>query len=169
MSDQRASATGFSDQSGAVSASSDGPSGSPDAIVGAINDISRRAQTLVRDEVELAKAELNVKAKRLGKGVVIGLAAGIFVVIGLLFLLHGLAWLAWYLFFPDEQFFWGYFVVAALLFLVAAVAGFVAQRAIKKGTPPAPTMAIDEAKLIKETVTAPQPQTTAPARTEVGS
>lgn len=168
MSDQRTSVTGFSEDAGAVSASGDGPSGSPDAIVGAINDVSRRAQTLVRDEIELAKAELNVKAKRLGTGVVVGLAAGIFVVIGLLFLLHGLAWLTWYLFFPDEQFFWGFFVVAALLFLVAAVAGFVAQRAIKKGTPPAPTMAIDEAKLIRETVTSSHPQATAPAPTEVG-
>ena len=38
--------------------------------------------------------------------------------------------------------------------MLGALAGIVAYRAVRKGTPPAPTMAIDEAKKIRETVTA---------------
>ena len=82
----------------------------------------------------------------------VGIAAGIFAVFGLVFLLHGLAWLAWFELFPDNQYFWGFFVVAAILFLLGALAGFIASRALKSGAPPVPVMAIDEAKRIRETV-----------------
>ena len=49
----------------------------------------------------------------------------------------------------------GYLIVAVLLFIFGAIAGFVAARFFKKGAPPTPQMAIEEAQLIKETVTAP--------------
>ena len=52
--------------------------------------------------------------------------------------------------------------MAAVLLLLAALAGFLASRAFKKMSPPAPTMAIDEAKRIRETVTSAQPETTIP-------
>jgi uncharacterized membrane protein YqjE len=135
-------------------AGADGRRGTPDAIVGALSDVSDRVQTLVREEIELAKAELSAKAKKAVTGAVVGISAGIFAVFGLLLLLEGLAWLAWFELFPDNQFFWGFFLVAALLFLVGAIAGFLAARAIKRAIPPAPRMAIDEAKLIRETMTA---------------
>jgi len=67
--------------------------------------------------------------------------------------LHGLAWLAWYELFPDQTFFWGFFVVAALLFVLGGLAGYFAARLLKAGQSPAPTMAIREAQLIKDTVT----------------
>ena len=139
---------------GPYSPATDGHRGTPDAIVGALSDVTDHVHTLVREEIELAKAELSAKAKRAATGAVIGISAGIFAVFGLLLLLEGLAWLAWYELFPDNQFFWGFFLIAALLFLVGAIAGYVAARLIKRAVPPAPTMAIDEAKLIKETVTA---------------
>ena len=88
----------------------------------------------------------------------VGIAAGIFAVFGLVFLLHGLAWLAWFELFPDNQYFWGFFVVAAILFLLGALAGFIASRALKSGAPPVPVMAIDEAKRIRETVTSKTPE-----------
>jgi uncharacterized membrane protein YqjE len=132
------------------------------AIVAAITEVSERAQMLVREEIELAKAELTEKISKLVKGAVVGIAAGIFVVIGLLFLLHGLAWLAWFELFPNDQFFWGFFVVAGALFLLGALAGFLAARAFKSGSPPTPQMAIGEAKLIRHTVTSPHPETTVP-------
>jgi hypothetical protein len=91
---------------------------------------------------------------------VVGIAAGIFVVNGLLFALHGFAWLAWYELFPDWQFFWGFFIVAAVLFLLGALAGFIAARAFKRGAPPTPDMAIDEAKRIRETVQSSHPEQT---------
>jgi uncharacterized membrane protein YqjE len=117
---------------------------------------------LVREEIELAKAELTEKISKLVKGALVGIAAGVFVVIGLLFLLHGLAWLAWFELFPNDQFFWGFFVVAGALFLLGALAGLLAARAFRSGAPPTPEMAIDEAKLIRHTVTSPHPETTVP-------
>ena len=127
----------------------------------AIQDVSERAQVLVREEIELAKAEVTEKATKLGKGAGIAAAAGFFVIGALIMILFGLAWLAyWAIPFPDGQYFWGYFTVAAILLLLAALAGYIAYRALKAGSPPAPQMAIAEAKLIKETVSAEHPEAT---------
>ena len=108
---------------------------------------------LVRDEIELAKAEVTEKVTKLLKGIVVGLAAGIFAVTGLLFFLHGLAWLAWFaLPVGNSAFFWGFFVVAGLLFLLGGLAGYLAARFFKDSSPPVPAMAIDEAGKIKRTL-----------------
>jgi uncharacterized membrane protein YqjE len=129
-------------------------------IAQAIQEVSERASLLVREEIELAKVEVTEKVTKLVKGAIVGIAAGIFAVFGLIYLLHGFAWLVWYELFPDWQFFWGFFVVAAVLFLLGALAGFVAARALKSGSPPVPAMAIDEAKRIRETVQSPHPEQT---------
>jgi uncharacterized membrane protein YgcG len=130
-------------------------------IAQAIQEVSERAQILVREEIELAKAEVTAKVSQLVKGAAVGAAAGIFVIVGLLFLLHGFAWLAYYaLPVPDGTFFWGFFLIAGILFLLGAIAGFVASRAFKRGTPPKPEMAIDEAKRIRETVKSDRPEQT---------
>ena len=130
-------------------------------IAQAIQEVSERAQILVREEIELAKAEVTAKVSQLVRGAAIGAAAGVFVLVGLLFLLHGFAWLAYYaLPVPNQTFFWGFFLIAGLLFLFGALAGFVAARAFKRGTPPKPEMAIDEAKRIRETVTSDRPEQT---------
>jgi uncharacterized membrane protein YqjE len=115
---------------------------------------------LVREEIELAKVEVTEKVTKLIKGAVIGIAAGIFVVFALIYLLHGFAWLTWYELFPDQQYFWGFFVVAAVLLLLGALAGYIAARAFKSAAPPTPQLAIDEAKLIKETVQSSHPERT---------
>jgi uncharacterized membrane protein YqjE len=133
---------------------------SAENIAQAIQEVSDRAQLLVREEIELAKAEVTTKVTKLLKGAVVALAASVFVVAGLVLVLHGLAWLAWYELFPSNQFFWGFFVVAAALFLLGALAGFIASRAFKAGSPPKPAMAIDEAKRIRETVQSPHPEQT---------
>jgi len=119
-----------------------------------VQDISERAALLVREEIELAKAEVTEKITKLLRGIVIGLAAGFFVAIGLLFLLHGMAWLAWYVLPTGNNlsYFWGYFVVAGLLFGLGGLAGFLAAKFFKQSTPPVPTMAIKEAGLIKRTL-----------------
>jgi Putative Actinobacterial Holin-X, holin superfamily III len=130
-------------------------------IAQAIQEVSERAQILVREEIELAKAEVSAKVAQLVKGAAVGAAAGIFAVAGLLFLLHGFAWLAYYaLPVPDGTFFWGFFLVAGVLFLLGAIGGFVAARAFKRGSPPKPEMAIDEAKRIRETVQSDRPEQT---------
>ena len=133
----------------------------PTNLVQAIQDVSDRASVLVREEIELAKAEVTEKATKLGKGAAVAAAAGLFVIGALIMILFGFAWLAyWAIPFPDNQFFWGYFTVAAVLLLLAALAGYIAYRALKAGSPPAPKMAIEEAKLIKETVSAEHPEAT---------
>jgi VIT1/CCC1 family predicted Fe2+/Mn2+ transporter len=130
-------------------------------IAQAIQEVSDRAQMLVREEIELAKAEVSAKVGKLIKGAVVGIAAGIFLIFGLFLLLDGFAWLAyWAIPFPDGQFFWGFFVVAAALFLLGALAGLIAARAFKRGAPPTPEMAIDEAKRIRETVQSSHPEHT---------
>jgi hypothetical protein len=130
-------------------------------IAQAIQEVSDKAQVLVREEIELAKAEITEKMTKLARGAVIGAAASMFIVGALVLTLHGFAWLAfWAIPFPEDQIFWGFFLVAAVLFVLGGLAGYVAARAFKAGAPPAPQMAIDEAKLIRETVQSPHPEQT---------
>jgi uncharacterized membrane protein YqjE len=126
----------------------------------AVQEVSERAQILVREEIELAKAEVTEKVSTLVKGGVVGIIAGVIGVFGLALLLQGFAWLVYYLLFPDGTYFWGFFVVAGVLFLLAALAGFLASRAFKRGSPPTPDLAIDEAKRIRETVQSEHPERT---------
>jgi uncharacterized membrane protein YqjE len=123
----------------------------PQEIGHTVAEISEKASLLVREEIELAKAEITSKVTRLSKGVVVAIAAGIFAVFGLIYFFHFLAWLVFDLFF--DQVYWGYLVVTLFLFFLAGIAAFIGIRWIKKGAPPTPDMAIEEAKLIKETVT----------------
>jgi hypothetical protein len=130
-------------------------------IAQAIQEVSERAQVLVREEIELAKSELNQKISSLIRGAVIGAAAGVFAIFGLTMLLQGFAWLAyWAIPFPNGTQFWGFFIIAGVLFLIGGLAGFMAARAFKKGAPPTPDMAIDEAKRISETVRSEHPERT---------
>ena len=130
-------------------------------IAKAIDEVSQRVVLLMQEEIELAKAEVTEKVTKLIKGAVVGITAGVFVLFGLFLLLDGFAWLAyWAIPFPEGTFFWGFFVVAAVLFLLGALAGFIASRAFKAGAPPTPQLAIDEAKLIRETVQSPHPEQT---------
>jgi len=116
----------------------------------AVQEITQKAQLLVREEIELARVELTQKATSLAKGAAVGAAAGIFAGIGALFLLHGLAWLIADILGTDP---WvGFFIVAGLLFLLAALAGLLASRFLKRGTPPTPELAIDEAQRIRQTI-----------------
>jgi uncharacterized membrane protein YqjE len=130
-------------------------------IAQAIQEVSERASLLMREEIELAKVEVTEKVTKLIKGAVVGIVAGVFMLFGLFLLLDGFAWLAyWAIPFPNQAYFWGFFIVAAVLFLLGALAGYIASRALKSGAPPTPQLAIDEAKLIRETVQSPHPEQT---------
>ena len=124
----------------------------------AIQDVSEKMSLLVREEIELAKTETTEKATKLAKGAVIGIVAGIFAVFGLIYLLEGAAWAIWLAIDGGGNNFWvGFVIVAVLLFILGALAGFLAARLVKRGAPPTPQMAIEEGKLIKETVTTSHP------------
>jgi hypothetical protein len=124
----------------------------------ALQDVTERASLLVREEIELAKAEMTEKVTKLIKGAVIGIVAGIFAVFALVYLLHSLSWGLFAAFSDDANFVWiGYLIVGGLLLLLGGLGGFLAARFAKSGTPPTPAMAIEEGKLIKETVQTSRP------------
>jgi uncharacterized membrane protein YqjE len=123
----------------------------------AVQEVTERASLLIREEIELAKREVTDKVTKLIKGAVVGIVAGIFAVFGLVYLLDALAWGIWELFDMDRDFWVGFLIVAVLLFLFGGIAGFLAARFLKRGSPPTPQMAIEEGKLIKETVTGSHP------------
>jgi Putative Actinobacterial Holin-X, holin superfamily III len=124
------------------------------SIATAIAEVSERATLLVREEIELAKAEMSEKATKLVKGAVVGAAAGVFFFTALVFALTGCAWLLYY-YLPigsDFTYFWGFFAMAVILVVLGLLAGLIAARAVKKGSPPVPNMAIEEARKIRESV-----------------
>ncbi len=123
----------------------------------AVQEVTERASLLIREEIELAKREVTDKVTKLIKGAVVGIVAAIFAVFGLVYLLDALAWGIWELFDMDRDFWVGFLIVAVLLFLFGGIAGFLAARFLKRGSPPTPQMAIEEGKLIKETVTGSHP------------
>jgi uncharacterized membrane protein YgcG len=129
------------------------PTEQPHNIAAAIAEVSERASLLIREEIELAKAEVSEKAGKLIRGAVVGAAAGVFLLMALFFALVGCAWLLYY-YLPGNAYtyFWGFFAMAVILLLLAGLAGFAAARAVKKFAPPVPTMAIEEARKIRETV-----------------
>lgn len=112
-------------------------------------DVSQGTSALIREEFELAKAEVSEKVGKLVRGSVVGIAAGAFAFLALILIMHGVAWLlAEELF--DGTVWSGFFIEAALFLLIAAVAGLVAYRALQAGAPPVPEQAIEEAKRTKE-------------------
>ncbi len=123
-------------------------------IATAIAEVSERATLLVREEIELAKAEVSEKATKLVKGAVVGVAAGVFLFTALVFALVGCAWLLYYYLPIGDKFtyFWGFFAMALILVVLGALAGLIAAKAVKKSSPPLPSMAIDEARKIRESV-----------------
>jgi uncharacterized membrane protein YqjE len=122
----------------------------PQQIGHTLAEISEKASLLVREEIELAKTEITQKATRLGKGAAVAAAAGVFAFFGLIFFLHFLSWL--FVWIIDGPIFWGFLITTVILFLFAGIAAMIGIRWIKKGAPPTPDMAIDEAKKIRETV-----------------
>ena len=128
----------------------------------AIQDVTERAQLLVREEVELAKAEMIDKVTKLLKGAVFGIVAGVFAVFALIYLLEALSWGINDVLDVSTALWAGFLITGVLILLLGAIAGFVAMRLVKKGSPPTPQLAIEEAQLIKGTLTA------SPAGTAVG-
>ena len=112
----------------------------------AVKDVADHAKRVVNLEVELAKLELTRKVKALGLGIGLAVGAGLFGVLGL-----GFAWataavalaivLPWWL---------SVLIVTGILFTLSAVLGILALGRIKKGTPPVPEQAIEEAKRTTE-------------------
>jgi hypothetical protein len=108
--------------------------------------VSERAGAIVRLELELAASELKRKALALGLGVALLVGAALFSVFALGFALATVAaalatvlatWLA-------------LLIVTGGLVLLVGLLALVGLGRIRKGTPPVPEQAIDEAKLTTE-------------------
>jgi hypothetical protein len=112
----------------------------------AAKQVADHAKALVGLELELAGLELKRKMGALAIGIGLGVGAALFALFALGFLLATAAaalatflatWLA-------------LLIVGASLLLVAGVLGLLARGRIRRGTPPVPQQAIQEAKLTTE-------------------
>ena len=127
----------------------------------AVTDVSDRVSTLVREEIELAKAEVAIKAKSLLRGTVAVLAGAVFGVFAIFIGLEAAAWGLNAILVPGAGSIWEGFLIVFGVLAVLTIGSFLfAWTKLKAGSPPAPTMAIDEAKRIRETVS---------SRAEIGS
>jgi hypothetical protein len=109
----------------------------------AIKDVTEHAKTWFRLEQELAALELKKKATAFGVGIGLGLGALVVVLYAIGFLFATVA-AALDTFMPHWL---SLLVVALALFVTAGILGALAIGRIKKGTPPVPERAIQEAKL----------------------
>ncbi|AXH97137.1 phage holin family protein [Ornithinimicrobium avium] len=98
-----------------------------------VSDVSTDISQIMRGEIELAKAEIKQDVGHAGKGAGMFVGAGVLGLYGLGLLLLGLAgviaiWLSWWA---------GLLIVAAVLFVVAAILALVGKKQISqvKGKP----------------------------------
>jgi putative superfamily III holin-X len=124
------------------------PPGTADKNLGEIvADVTSKTTLLVQEEIALAKAEVSVKVSRLVKGVVCFALAGFLALLMLIFVFHTLSygfadWLG-------VKTWVGYGITTILLLVLTGLAALIGLRMFKKGAPPTPVMAIEEAQKTK--------------------
>ena len=101
-------------------------------------DVTERVGILVREEIALAKAELTEKVTDIGRGAVVGIAAGVFVLMALAMFMHAVAWAINDVLGIESAVWIGFLIEALFWLLVAGIAGLIAYKSVKKGTPPTP-------------------------------
>ncbi len=121
-----------------------------DSLAGAVTEVSEKLSLLVREEIELAKAEMSTKVSGLARGAA---AVAIGAVFGVFALIFVLLTLAWGLNVITNSFWIGFAIVMVLLIALTFAAFFFAWRKLRVGAP-TPQLAIDEAKRISATVKA---------------
>jgi hypothetical protein len=130
--------------------SAPGQNGADKSLGEIVTDVSEKASLLVREEIELAKSEVAQKAKTLARGAGVGIAAGIFIVFAVVMMLNAFAWLINDAL--DTNVVWpGFAIVTGVLILLGVIAGLLAKRWLGAG-PPTPDLAIEEAKITRETL-----------------
>jgi hypothetical protein len=124
--------------------------GSEKSLGEIVAEVSEKASLLVREEIELAKAEVLTKAKTLGKGAAVAAAAGVFLVFALVMFLHTMSWF-WVDLFDFSQPWMGFGITTLLLVALGAVAGLKAKQWLSTG-PPTPDIALQEARITRQTL-----------------
>ena len=122
-----------------------------------VSEVTEKASLLVREEIELAKAEVSEKVTKIGKGAGALAGAAVLAVFALIFFFHGLAW------FFNDAFNWntvwpGYLATFGVIILGGALAAGLGVRWLKGGSPPTPDLAIEEAKRTREMLEHPGAQ-----------
>jgi hypothetical protein len=112
----------------------------------AAKEVAEHASTLARLELELAALELKSKAAALGKGAGFGAGAVFLLLYAIGFAFATIA-AALATFLPTWL---ALLLVTVLLLLVAGVLGALALKSLRRGTPPVPKQAIEEAKMTTE-------------------
>jgi hypothetical protein len=130
----------------------------PDNLAAALAEVTERVTALVHDEIELAKAEVTQKVMGIAAGAAAIAAGAVFGVFAVVFFLLTLAWVFDGIFVSGAGDIWLGFLITFIVLLVLTVgAALFAWRKLKVGAP-MPTMAIDEAKKIRTTVSASRPE-----------
>jgi hypothetical protein len=114
----------------------------------AVQQVSEKVSVLVREEVELAKAEITTKITTLGRGAVAAIIGAVF---GFFWLIFALLTLAWGLNSLLGSIWAGFAIVMGLLLLLTVAVVLFAYRKLKVGAP-TPDMAIEEGKRIRATI-----------------
>lgn len=110
-----------------------------------IFEVTEQTTILVREEIELAKAEITEKIQTLARGSVVGIVAGVLAFLALILLMHAFALGLNSLFFEGEP--WAGYLIEAVLFILLAIgAGWFAWRSFEKTGAPVPSEAIEEAQ-----------------------
>jgi len=114
-----------------------------------VTEVSERVTVLVREEIELARAEITTKVSSIARGTAAVAAGAVFGVFALIFAMLSVAWVLNQLVYNNL---WLGFVTVFGVLLVLTIGAFLfAWRKLRVGAP-APTMAVEEAKKIRETV-----------------
>jgi uncharacterized small protein (DUF1192 family) len=124
----------------------------PDSLGAAVSEVSERMSLLVREEIELAKAEVVTKFSSIARGAAAIAAGAVFGVFALVFVLLSIAWGVNS---ATGSLWIGFAAVMVALLLFTVIAFLFAWRKLKVGAP-TPKMAIDEAKKIRTTVSSPE-------------
>ena len=114
----------------------------------AVQQVSEKVSVLIREEIELAKAEVTGKVMSLARGAI---AAVIGAVFGFFVLIFALLTLAWGLNSLLNSIWLGQAITLVVLAVLMAVALLFAFRKLKVGAP-TPKMAIEEGKKIRTTI-----------------
>jgi len=117
-------------------------------VATAVTEVSEKMSVLVREEIELAKAEVVTKVSSIARGAAAVAVGAVFGVFALVFVLLSIAWGVNS---ATGSLWLGFVVVMVLLLALTAGAFLFAWRKLKVG-PPTPKMAIGEAKKIRATI-----------------
>ena len=114
----------------------------------AVQQVSEQVSVLIREEIELAKAEVTTKVASLARGAVAAIIGAVF---GVFLLIFALLTLAWGLNSLLSSIWLGFAIVMVLLLVLTGGSLLFAFRKLKVGAP-TPKMAIEEGKKIRSTI-----------------